>query len=71
MLAADWSSIKFLESTTNLRVLLKRVTGRTPSTQVAREIATCLQQGRLFFEIDASAPLQIQKYGDTVMHRNA
>lgn len=56
----DWSNIKFLESATNLRVLLKRVTGRTPSAQVAREIAACLQQGRLFFEIAASAPLQVQ-----------
>jgi ABC-type arginine/histidine transport system permease subunit len=53
-------SIKFLESMANLRVVLKRATGRTPSAQVARDIAACLQQGRLFFEIAASAPLQVQ-----------
>jgi hypothetical protein len=60
MQSNDWSKIKFLESTANLRVLLKRATGRVPSTQVTRDIAACLQQGRLFFEIAASAPLQVQ-----------
>ena len=52
--------IKFLESTTNLKALIKRTTGRSPSTEIARDITACLQQGRLFFEIAEAAPLQIQ-----------
>jgi hypothetical protein len=58
--SGDWTEIKFLESTANLRAAIKRATGRTPSTQIARDIAACLQQGRLFFEIAASAPLQVR-----------
>src|SRR5260221_14531548 len=60
MQSLDWNKIKFLESTTNLKAILKRATGRSPTTEIARDIAACLQQGRLFFEIAASAPLQIQ-----------
>jgi hypothetical protein len=56
----DWNKLKFLESTTNLKAAIKRTTGRTPSTEIARDIAACLQQGRLFFEIAALAPLQVQ-----------
>jgi YaaC-like Protein len=56
----DWNKIKFLESTTNLKAVIKQATGRTPSTEIARDIAACLQQGRLFFEIAALAPLQVQ-----------
>jgi YaaC-like Protein len=60
MQSHDWNKIKFLESTTNLKAILKKTTGRSPSTEIARDIAACLQQGRLFFEIAASAPLQVQ-----------
>ncbi|MGY3610813.1 MULTISPECIES: YaaC family protein [unclassified Bradyrhizobium] len=56
----DWNDIRFLESTTNLKTIIKKSTGKTPSTEVARDIAACLQQGRLFFEIASSAPLQVQ-----------
>jgi hypothetical protein len=55
-----YERIKFLESPTNLKALIKRTTGRLPSTEIARDITACLQQGRLFFEIAESAPLQIQ-----------
>lgn len=60
MQAQDWNKIRFLESTTNLKAIIKQSTGRTPSTEIAHDIAACLQQGRLFFEIAASAPLQVQ-----------
>lgn len=56
----DWNKLKFLESTTNLKAAIRHATGRTPSTEIARDIAACLQQGRLFFEIAALAPLQVQ-----------
>lgn len=56
----DWYKIKFLESASNLKRLVKEVVGREPSTRVAREIAVCLQQGRLFFEAAATSPLEIR-----------
>lgn len=59
-MADDWYDIKFLESATNVRQLLARSTGRTPSASIAREIAVCIQQGRLFFETAALAPIQIK-----------
>ncbi|MDR6661281.1 hypothetical protein J2W51_003867 [Tardiphaga robiniae] len=59
-MADDWYDIKFLESATNVRQLLGNSTGRTPSASIAREIAVCIQQGRLFFEAAALAPIQIK-----------
>jgi hypothetical protein len=56
----SFSGIKFLESTANLKSIISRSSGRTPSTEIARDISACLQQGRMFFEIAASAPPQIQ-----------
>jgi hypothetical protein len=50
---------KLLESATNVRGLLGNSMGRTPSASIAREIAVCIQQGRLFFEAAAVAPIQI------------
>jgi YaaC-like Protein len=58
--AFDWNKIKFLESTTNLKSTIKQSTGLSPSTETARDISACLQQGRLFFEIAESAPLQVR-----------
>jgi len=54
----DWYKIKFLESTSNLKSLIKESTGRTPSTKVAREIAICIQQGRMFFETASTSPIE-------------
>ncbi|MGJ5207741.1 YaaC family protein [Bradyrhizobium sp. HKCCYLR20261] len=56
----NWYDIKFLESATNVRKLLGNSTGRIPSATTAREIAVCIQQGRLFFEAAALAPIQIK-----------
>lgn len=56
----NWSDIKFLESATNVRELLANSTGRKPSAGIAREIAVCIQQGRLFFEAAKDAPIQIK-----------
>ena len=56
----DWFKIKFLESTTNLKVQLKKSVGREPSSTVASEITSCLQQGRLFFDAAKSSPLEIR-----------
>lgn len=59
-MASDWYDIKFLESATNVRQLIGNSTGRTPSAGIAREIAVCIQQGRLFFEAAAGAGIQIK-----------
>jgi hypothetical protein len=56
----NWYDIKFMESASNLRELISNSTGRKPSASIAREIAVCIQQGRLFFEAAAEAPIQIK-----------
>jgi hypothetical protein len=56
----DWYDIKFLESATNVRELIGNSTGLKVSAGIAREIAVCIQQGRLFFEAAAEAPIQIK-----------
>ena len=56
----DWYDIKFLESATNVREIIRNSTGRELSAGIAREIAVCIQQGRLFFEAAVEAPIQIK-----------
>lgn len=56
----DTSQIRFLESASNIKALVRQRTGRQLSTERAREIAACLQQGRQFFEASASSPLEIR-----------
>jgi len=56
----SWHRIRFLESVTHLKALLRARSGRTPLTSVAHEISACLQQGRLFYEAAADAPLEIR-----------
>jgi YaaC-like Protein len=55
----DWHRCKFLESSDNLKPLIKRRFGREPNTSTAREIIACLQQGRLFYEAAERSPLEI------------
>jgi hypothetical protein len=55
----DWHRCKFLESSENLKPLIKRRFGREPNSSTAREIIACLQQGRLFYEAAEHAPLEI------------
>ena len=59
-MVSDRYDIKFLESAINVRELIRSSTGRKVSANVAREIAVCIQQGRLFFEAAADAPIQIK-----------
>jgi YaaC-like Protein len=56
----DWHKCKFIESGGNLRPLIKKRFGREPNAALAREIVACLQQGRLFYEAAAEAPLEIR-----------
>ncbi len=56
----DWHRCKFIESGGNLRPLIKKRFGREPNAALAREIVACLQQGRLFYEAAAEAPLEIR-----------
>jgi len=56
----DWHKCRFLESCENLKPLVKRRFGREPSTSIAREIVSCLQQGRFFYEAAESSPLEIR-----------
>ncbi|MHC2245835.1 YaaC family protein [Bradyrhizobium elkanii] len=60
MSSGNWTKLKFLESITNLKAVIGQSAGRAPSTEIARDIGACLQQGRLFFEIASSAPLQVR-----------
>ena len=56
----DWHKCRFLESSENLKPLVQRRFDSEPSTSIAREIAVCLQQGRLFYEAAASSPSEIR-----------
>jgi hypothetical protein len=60
MAEVDWYKCRFLESSENLKPLVKKRFGREPSTSIAREIVACLQQGRLFYEAASSSPLEIK-----------
>lgn len=60
MAEVDWHRCRFLESTENLKLLVKKRFGREPSSSIAREIVACLQQGRLFYEAAATSPLEIR-----------
>ncbi len=60
MAESNWYEIKFLESASNVKQLVKRAIGKTPSTKIAGEISVCLQQGRMFFETARSSPVQIR-----------
>ncbi len=57
----DWYKIKFLESTSNLKRLIKEASGKEPSTKVARDISICIQQGRMFFETASASPLETRQ----------
>src|SRR2546430_1878922 len=56
----EWYKCRFLESAENLKPRVHARVGKTPSTQVAHEIAACLQQGRLFYETAQQSPLEIR-----------
>lgn len=55
-----WHKVRFLESSGNLKPLIKARTGKTPSTSLAKEIGACLQQGRFFYEAATTSPLEIR-----------
>jgi len=59
-MAGDWYDVKFLESASNVRRVMNKSTGRTPSAAVATEIAVSIQQGRLFFESASNSQIQIR-----------
>jgi hypothetical protein len=56
----DWTRITFLESAQNVKSPLRAMTGKTPSTSIARGVSVCLQQGRLFFESADRSALEIR-----------
>lgn len=56
----DWYEIRFLESSSNLKEIIRKSILKTPSNTIANGIAVCIQQGRLFFEAALSAPLEIK-----------
>jgi len=53
-------SLKFLESTENLRKILSTNSGRSVSHRLCSNIVACLEQGRSFFEIAEQSPLEIR-----------
>jgi hypothetical protein len=56
----DKNRLRYLESVENVRAALRARSGRTPNATVAREITSCVQQGRQFFEAAATSPLEIR-----------
>jgi len=56
----SWHKVRFLESTSNLKPLLKSATGRCPAGGLLREVSACLQQGRLYYESASTAALEIK-----------
>ena len=51
---------KFLESTDNLKRVLKKSLGMELNSEVARGATVCLQHGRLYFEAAEKSPLEIK-----------
>src|SRR5688572_25878980 len=47
---ANYKEIRFLESTSKLREIVSRNSGRELSLERANQVSVCLEQGRLFFE---------------------
>lgn len=56
----DLNNIRFLESTDNIKSLVLKRTGHSISTIRAREITSCVQQGRQFYEAALTSPLEIR-----------
>lgn len=56
----SWQDYKFLESASNVKAALTKALDRQPSAGLATEVATCLRQGRMFFESAKDAPLDIR-----------
>lgn len=70
---SGWSEYKFLESVTNLKDAVKFALDREPNTKLTTDAATCLKQGRQFFESAESAAIEIRplllQYGIIAMGR--
>lgn len=60
MRVAEWSGYRFLESAINLKAAVKAALDREPNTTLATDAATCLRQGRQFFESAADASIEIR-----------
>jgi hypothetical protein len=56
----EWSGYRFLESAINLKAAVKAALDREPNTSLATDAATCLRQGRQFFESAANASIEIR-----------
>src|SRR3972149_9047780 len=51
---------KFLESTDNLKRIVKNSLGLELSSEVAKGVTVCLQHGRLYFEAAEKSPIEIK-----------
>lgn len=56
----DLNHIRFLESAENVKALVRQHRNRDISTELAREITACIQQGRQFYELATTSPLEIR-----------
>ena len=56
----DWHEAQFYESSSNVRDAIRSVTGREPSSTVARHISVCMQQGRSYMTTALTSPLDIR-----------
>jgi len=56
----DSYNLQFLESSGNVRQVIADALGREPNAEIAKGIATCIQQGRMFFESASNAEMEIR-----------
>ena len=53
-------NLQFLESSENVKLVIKDMLGKEPNSEVAKGIAVCIQQGRMFFESASNAATEIR-----------
>jgi hypothetical protein len=56
----NYTQLKYLESTGNIKVSVQKLTGRELNTTTAKAICTYIQQGRMFLDNAESAPNEIK-----------
>ena len=60
MARSDAYDLRFFESSENVRRVIADALGREPNAAVSKDVAVSIQQGRMFFESAADAPIEIR-----------
>lgn len=56
----DIYTLQFLESSENVKRAIADTLGREPNTEISKDVAVCIQQGRMFFESASNAAKEIR-----------